>query len=85
MKPLNFHPDAAEEAREVAAHYGGIRTELGTEFQAELDAALARIQDNPLMYAAEAGNIRVCSSTESPRKGQWNRTIRFFHVARNAF
>jgi hypothetical protein len=47
MKPLNFHPDAAEEAREVAAHYAAIRAELGTGFQVELDAALARIQDNP--------------------------------------
>jgi len=39
MKPMDFHPDAAEEAREVAAHYVAIRAELGAGFQAELDAA----------------------------------------------
>jgi len=60
MKPIVFDPNAAAEAREVAAHYATIRAELGTGFQAELDAALARIRDNPLMYAAESGNIRIC-------------------------
>lgn len=28
MKPIEFHPDAAEEAREVAAHYEAIRVGL---------------------------------------------------------
>lgn len=60
MKPIDFHPDAAEEARKAAAHHESIRAGLGTDFQAELEAALRRIQDNPLMYAAESGTIRVC-------------------------
>jgi plasmid stabilization system protein ParE len=60
MKPVEFHPDAAEEASEAAAYYEDIRGGLGTDFQAELNAALARIGDNPLMYAAESGTIRVC-------------------------
>jgi hypothetical protein len=42
MKPIEFHPDAAEEAHEAAAHYEGIRAGLGADFQTELDAALAR-------------------------------------------
>jgi hypothetical protein len=60
MKPIDFHPDAAAEAREAAVHYEGVRAGLGTDSQAELDAALARIRDNPLMYAAESGAIRIC-------------------------
>jgi hypothetical protein len=52
MKPVDFHPDAAEEARETAAHYEGIRAGLGADFRAELHAALARIANNPLIYAA---------------------------------
>jgi hypothetical protein len=39
MKPVEFHPDAAEEARETAAHYEGIRAGLGADFRAQLDAA----------------------------------------------
>jgi hypothetical protein len=40
MKPAEFHPDAAEEAREAATHYEDIQAGLGTDFQAELDVAL---------------------------------------------
>lgn len=60
MKPIEFHPDAAEEARQAAADYEDTRAGLGTDFQAELAAALGRIRDNPLMYAAEFGTSRVC-------------------------
>jgi hypothetical protein len=60
MKPVDFHPDAAEEAGETAAHYEGIRAWLGADFRAELDAALARIGNNPLIYAAESRAMRVC-------------------------
>jgi hypothetical protein len=60
MKPVVFHPEAAEEAYEVAAHYEAIRAGLGSDFRAELDAALSRSRNNPLIYAAERGGIRVC-------------------------
>jgi hypothetical protein len=60
MKPVDFHPAAAEEAAEAAAYYNDIRAGLDIDFQAELAAALIRIQDNPLMYAAESGTIRIC-------------------------
>jgi len=60
MKSVEFHPDAAEEAREAAAHYERIRAGFGADFQAELEAALTRIRDNPLLYAAESGSLRVC-------------------------
>ncbi len=58
MKPVDFHPDAAEEAREAAARYESLRVGLGVDFQTELDATLARIRSNPQMYAAESGTIR---------------------------
>ena len=60
MKPLDFHPDAAEEVRAVAEHYLAIRAELGVDFRAELAAALRRIRENPLAYAVESGEIRIC-------------------------
>ena len=66
MKPVEFHPDAAEEAREAAAYYEALRPGLGADFQAELSAALAGIADNPLMYAAESGAIRICSLHQFP-------------------
>lgn len=66
MKPAEFHPDAAEEAREAAAYYENIRTGLGVDFQTELDRALARLRDNPLLYAAETGAIRVCPLQRFP-------------------
>jgi hypothetical protein len=47
MKPVEFHPDAAEEVRAAAAHYEGFRPGFGADFQAELDAAVNRIRDNP--------------------------------------
>ncbi len=66
MKSAEFHPDAAEEAREAVSYYEDIRVGLGTDFQAELEAALRRIRDNPLLYAAESGTIRVCPLQRFP-------------------
>jgi plasmid stabilization system protein ParE len=60
VNPVEFHPDAAQEANDAVDYYEGVRPGLGDDFRAELDAALARIQQNPKMYAAEAGAIRVC-------------------------
>ncbi len=60
MKPIDFHPDAAQEANDAVDYYDGLRPGLGDDFRAELDAALARIQQNPQLYAAESGSIRIC-------------------------
>jgi hypothetical protein len=60
MKPVAFHPAAAYEVAEAAAHYEDIRAGLGADFQAELIRALIRIRENPLLYAAETSAIRVC-------------------------
>lgn len=66
MKPVDFHPNAAEEAGEAAAYYEDIRFDLGSDFQRELDAALARIRNNPYLYAAESGTIRICPLDRFP-------------------
>jgi hypothetical protein len=59
VKPADFHPDAAEEACKAAERYEGIQLGLGVDFRAKLKEALQRIRDNPLMYAAESGSIRI--------------------------
>ena len=66
MKPIVFHPDAAREARDAVDYYEGVRPGLGDDFQAELDAALARIQQNPQLYAAESDSIRICPLRRFP-------------------
>jgi ParE toxin of type II toxin-antitoxin system, parDE len=58
VKPIDFHPDAADEAREAADRYEAIQPGLGSDFRVELDAALARVRSNPQLYAAEVGAIR---------------------------
>ena len=60
MKPVDFHPDAAQEAQDAADRYESLHVGLGDDFRTELQAALARIRQNPQMYAAESGAIRIC-------------------------
>jgi hypothetical protein len=60
MKPVTFHPGAAEEASDAAALYEDIRPGLGQDFRGELGAALVRNQLNPQLYAVESGSIRLC-------------------------
>jgi len=60
MKPVEFHPDAAEEARDAVAYYEAKRPGLGDDFRAELEAALVLIQQSPQMYAIESGAVRLC-------------------------
>jgi hypothetical protein len=60
MKPIDFHPDAAQEARDAAARYEGLQPGLGDAFRTELAAALTRIQQNPQLHAVESGSIRIC-------------------------
>jgi hypothetical protein len=66
VKPVEFHPDAAREANDAVDYYEGLRAGLGDDFRVELDAALARIQQNPQLYAAESGSVRVCRCTDFP-------------------
>lgn len=60
MKPVQFHVDAAQESRDAAAYYTAIRKNLGLAFKLELDAAIARIRQNPQLYPLELGAVRIC-------------------------
>lgn len=60
MKPIDFHPDAALEANDAVDYCDALRAGLGDDFRDELNAALARIQQNPSLYAVERGAVRVC-------------------------
>src|SRR5262249_36173532 len=60
VKPIEFHPDAADEVRDTVAYYERLRAGLGDDFQDELKARLASIQSNPQLYGIESGAIRVC-------------------------
>lgn len=66
MKPVVFHVDAAQEAQEARDYYDGVRPGLGDDFQGELDAALTRIKENPYLYAAESGTIRIAPLNRFP-------------------
>ena len=59
MKTIEFHPDAAEEAREAARRYEEVRDGLGLDFRDELAIVLERIRENPQFYAAEDGTVRI--------------------------
>jgi hypothetical protein len=60
VKSIDFHPDAAQEANDAVDYYDGLRPGLGDDFRVELNAACARIEQNPQLYPVELGSIRVC-------------------------
>lgn len=60
MKPVVFHPDAAQEARDAEDYYETLRTGLGADFRADVEARLTDIQANPEWYGIVSGRIRNC-------------------------
>jgi plasmid stabilization system protein ParE len=60
LSPIDIHPDAAQEANDAVDYYDGLRSGLGDDFRVELEAALARIQQNPQLYPVARASIRVC-------------------------
>lgn len=60
MNPLEFHPEAEQEANDAVDYYTRLRSELGDRLRLELTTAVNRIRDNPLLYASESGSIRIC-------------------------
>jgi plasmid stabilization system protein ParE len=51
LKPVNVQPRAEAEADEAAAWYEAEQPGLGIEFLLELDAAIERAAEAPLIYA----------------------------------
>ncbi len=66
MKPTDFHADAAREANDTVDYYDDLSIGLGDDFRVELNSALIRIQQNPRLYAAESGSIRLCRLQRFP-------------------
>jgi toxin ParE1/3/4 len=50
VKPVELHPEADAELRSAVAYYEAQRPGLGLDLQAEVEAALRRIQLNPLLF-----------------------------------
>jgi plasmid stabilization system protein ParE len=66
VKPIDFHPDAAQEARDAAAWYDERREGLSADFRRALMKALVRIQLNPSVYAADENLLRTCRLRRFP-------------------
>lgn len=60
MKPVIFHSDAAQEARDARSYYEALRVGLGGDFQTEVNAAMARIQKNPKLYEVVRRRVPGC-------------------------
>ena len=60
MKPVVLHPHAETELEQAADRYEQEREVLGGEFRLEFEAALARLLDNPQLYAIERNDLRRC-------------------------
>ena len=80
MTPIDFHPDAALEAKDAVDYYDGLRPGLGDDFRAELDAALGRLQQSPQFYAAESGSIRVCPLHRFPYAVYFELFVERIHI-----
>jgi toxin ParE1/3/4 len=66
VKPVVMHPDAEAELEAAAAYYERQRVGLGQEFRVEFEAALGRLLQNPLLYAIEVDEVRVCPMHRLP-------------------
>jgi plasmid stabilization system protein ParE len=53
-----FRPQAEQEALDVRRWYEARRAGLGDEFGAEVDAAIVRIAENPLLFPRVRGETR---------------------------
>jgi toxin ParE1/3/4 len=53
VTPYTIHAEAEGELRAALDRYEDIRAGLGGEFRREFEAALARVRQNPLLYAVD--------------------------------
>jgi toxin ParE1/3/4 len=67
MKPAFFHENAEAELRKALEDYELQRPGLDGEFRREIEAALKRVRENPLAYAAEDDDgVRYCPLRRFP-------------------
>ena len=81
MKPVDFHPDASQEANDAVDYYDELKAGLGDDFRIELHSALARLRHNPQMYAVETGAIRICPLHRFPYSIYYEETAARIWVA----
>ncbi len=60
MKPVEFHPEARQDALDGQSHYDAQRIGLGADFERELKEAVERIRLHPRLYGIERGRVRRC-------------------------
>ena len=58
MKPHRFHPEAAEEYAEAAAHYAAIGSALGGRFYDEIERLIAEACAAPQRFRRIDGDVR---------------------------
>ncbi len=68
-----FHPEALAEYREAALRYQRVKPELGREFKAEGEKAIAAILERPTRFGPIERGIRRCLLKRFPYK------IHFLH------
>jgi toxin ParE1/3/4 len=67
MKPVILHEEAEAELREALDYYAGQRIGLDGQFRRAFEAALDRVRENPLAYAAEDdAGVRYCPLRQFP-------------------
>ena len=67
MKPVVFHPHAAEELDDAMAYYESRRVGLGLSFQAEVEHVVHLIQQHPERWATYNNTaFRQCSINRFP-------------------
>ena len=66
MKPIHFHPAAAEEYINAAAYYGNIDTTLARRFQHEIERLLQEIKSAPNRFNQFESPARRHLSTVFP-------------------
>ena len=67
MKPFTLHADAEAELGEALEYYEMQRAGLGRAFRLEFEAALARIRQDPQLYAVEdESGVRFCPLRRFP-------------------
>ena len=57
---VEFHPATVDDVKEAASFYGRIRPDLKEAFQSEVDAAIARIEQQPNLFPLVEDSIRRC-------------------------
>jgi plasmid stabilization system protein ParE len=89
MKPLIIHPQAAKDAREIAAKYADVSPDLRDQFWSEIDAAIEYIEHYPERHHYDPSGRRRGNLKKFPyhilfeERPECNRIIVIRHHHRN--